>query len=1143
MGKKYQVIFSYETKLLSKIKVDFRFKANESINEAIDRLLTKTGLHYQTIGTKYFVIHQNTKRGHRKARKLKRKVGQLQKLERKGGIILNNKQKNHSGKFTDIVHSIAELKKEVTITGQVKSENGEPLIGATVHEKETSNGTVTDYDGNYKLSVPENATTLIFSYTGYKKEEVEIVGRNIINVVLVSDTETLSEVVVTAFGMKREEKSLGYSVTKVDGETIRASSETNLVNAIAGRVAGVQISASSGGADASSSIIIRGQNSLRGNNQPLFVIDGVQIDNTPVSIADNFSDSGRDFGNNISDINPEDIESISVLKGPNAAALYGSRAANGVVIITTKKGKKTDGIGLTFSSTFLTEKAYEILPLQNEFGSGEGERFTDGFFGTNDDGIPSLGVAWNNFGPRLDGTTVVGFNGELRPYSPQPNNIADFYQQGHSLINNVSFAGANDEGTSTYRVSFTSRNKKGIIQRNESDKYTLNFRGTQKITDRLSADISVSYNKSEGQGRPIIGNSPLLNRYSGFFPRDLPHDVYRDNYKQGDGSRTGGCPWCFTNSYWEILEKNNIDRSDRLIGTIDLDFILTDWLNLKLKASTDGLERYFENSSFGSQAGGAGTDASFSTNQQVTRQFTYEFLFSASKQLSEDLDLSVNFGGQRWDSKFKSILAYTRNGLRTPGFFAISNSNQDPFGASFFSDRRTNSLYGFGQLGYKNYLFLDFTARNDWSSTLPLRNNSYFYPSASLSFAFTDAFEIESSILTFGKIRASWAQVGNDAQQAYLLNSVYSSTGTFGDIPLASTTTTVPPGNLLPEETNSIVFGFDLRFLRNRIGVDFSWYKNNTTNQIIELDVAESSGARRALINAGEIENTGIDLLLTVKPIRTSNFSWDASFNFAKNKNKVIELNGLESIPLARNNDGPVVVEARPGRPYGDIVTWVPERDANGNIIINESGHYTNNFERQVVGNIQPDWTGGLTNTLTYKGITLSGLIEFSKGGEYYSYTKRWLTARGSSEESLFGRDATHGGIAWTDGSDRTRNDGIIAEGVSKDGLANTIVVSAKDFYNNSYQNNFPEHILDASYIMLRELSLGYSLPKRLLKSTPIQSARISFIGRNLFILSNSSEINNPIAISYGSGNGSRGIEAGAFTPSRIYGFSINVSF
>ncbi len=1028
------------------------------------------------------------------------------------------------------------------ITGKITDEKGNALDGVSVSEKNGTANSVSDKKGEFKLSIKEDAT-LIISMVGYATQEISVKNRTDFTIQLKEAASGLDEVVVTALGIKKEEKSLGYAVTKLEGKTIRETGEVNLVNALAGRVAGVQINASSSGADASSSIIIRGQSSLRGNNQPLFVIDGVQIDNNPVSIADNFSDVGRDFGNNISDINPDDIESVSVLKGPTAAALYGSRAANGVLIITTKKGKKTKGLGITYSSTYLTERAYDILPLQNQFGSGEGERFTDGFFGTNPDGIPVKGVAWNNFGPKLDGTPVVDFDGQIRPYSANPTNIDDFYQNGYSYFNNVAFGGANADATSTYRVSLTSRNRKGIIPTNESDKYTVNFRGTQKITDFLSADISMSYNRSNGKGRPIIGNGPFVTRYAGFYPREMSNSVYKQGYIQENGAKSTYCPMCYTNTYWELYKTSNTDVSDRLIGTMDLNFSITSWLSLKLKASMDGLERYFEQSASGTGPGGTGVDAFFSTNQQVTRQITYEFLFSANKKLSSDINLSLNMGGQQWDSKFRSVGASTRNGLRTPGFFAISNSALDPTGSSLYSQRRINALYAFGQVSYKNYLFVDFTGRNDWSSTLPANNNSYFYPSVSTSFVFTDALKLNSDILSFGKLRASWAQVGNDAQQAYVLSPVYFSGGTFGSVPLITSSTTVPPGNLRPEKTNSIELGLAMNFFRNRVKLDLNWYKSTTSDQIIELDVAESSGASRALINAGEIQNKGIEFLLSVTPVETKRFSWDITFNGNRNRNKVINLNGLESIPIARNNDGGIVIEARPGQPYGNIVVWAPERNANGEVIVNSNGQIATNFERKVVGNIQPDWTGGITNTFSYKGFTLNSLIDFSLGGSYYSYNKRWLTSRGASTESLFGRTAELGGLPWVDGLGRQRNDGIIAPGVDRSGRPNSVIISVVDYYNNSYQNNFPEHVVDASYVMLRELSLSYSFPSRLLTKSPFQNASLSLLGRNLAILRNSSKINNPIATSYGTGNGSKGIESGAFAPSRLLGLSLNVTF
>lgn len=1027
-----------------------------------------------------------------------------------------------------------------TIKGKVTDNRGEPLPGVTIVIKETIDGITTDVDGNYALEVSDEAEVLIFSFVGMKRQEVPIAGRTQIDVVLEQDAIGVDEVVVTALGIERDVKALGYSVQELEGVVAKESGEMNVVNSLAGRVPGVQINAAGSGADGSSSIIIRGQNSLRGNNQPLFVIDGVQIDNNQGGLTG--GDTGIDLGNNISDINPDDIETISILKGANAAALYGSRASNGVVLITTKKGGKQDGVGIRFSTSYAVENAYDILPLQDIYGSGEGERFTDGFFTLAQDGTPRLGVSWNNFGPKMDGTTVVDFTGEKKSYVPQPNNIHDLYRQGSIKTNNVSFSGGNNDGSSTYRIAYTNRMRDGIFRGNKTEKNTINFRGFQQVSKILSSDISITYTNSKGEGRPTVGNSPHLNRYAGFFPRDVSHEVYRNNYEI-DGNRNFACPWCYTNSYWILNKTGNNDETDRLIGTIDLNFDITNWLVLKLKGSMDDINRIFEEYASSNSASGAGTEAFFSRSSSKTRQRTFEFLLSTNKKLGDNFLITTNAGGQSWRSETTSFLSKTFGGLTVPNFFSISNSAQNPLTSTTLSDRKINSLYGFGQIAFKNLWFLDVTARNDWSSTLPTDNNSFFYPSVSTSFIITDALSLNSKVLTFAKLRASYAETGSGAATPYVLNSTYGSTGNFMGQAMSSAGTSVPNGNLKPERTSSIELGFDSRFFNNRIGLDLTWYTSSTVDQILPIDVPTSSGAVSALVNAGEIENKGLEIALNATIIQSTDFDWNIGFNYGSNNNKVVDLNGLEALPIAQNGDGPVVVEARPGKPYGDIVTWVPLRNDNGDIIVGSDGQYKNFYERKVVGNIQADWTGGITNDIKFKNFTFNSLIDISMGGEYYSYTKRWITARGSSEESLFGRDASTGGLAWTDSQGRTRNDGVMAEGVLEDGSPNNKIVSVTSFYNLSYQNNFPEHILDASYVMLRELSIGYNLPASLLDKTPLKRVKLSLYGRNLAILYNASKINNPVGFSYSAGNGFTGIEAGSFAPSRTFGFNLNVSF
>ncbi len=1054
-------------------------------------------------------------------------------------VLLDKKEPLRKKKVFEATDPALKVPPQFSLMGTIQDKDGQPLPGASILEKGTTNGTQSDFDGNFSIELSNANATLVVSYIGYGTKEISVNGKNSIAVVLEEDAAGLDEVVVTALGIKRDEKSLGYSVTQVEGDGVRESNESNIINALSGRVAGVQINNSSSGVDGSSSIIIRGQSSLGGNNQPLFVIDGIQIDNNQTNI----NNSGIDYGNGISDLNPDDIESMSVLKGPNAAALYGSRAANGVIVITTKKGRRGVGnVQITSSTVF--ENPYNILPYQNEYGSGEGPRFTDGFFPTQViDGVeyPQLRIAWNNFGPKLDGTTVVGFNGELRPYAPQPNNLLDPYQTGIALTNNVSFSGANEDGTSTYRLSLTKRDKTGIIPKNKSDKYTINFRGTTQFTPNLSADVSVSYTSSRVENRIGLGNTRYIYRYVGFFPRDMPHEVYRDFYKNDDGSRNRANPWNYTRHYWFLNENSNFDETKRLIGGVELKYDFYDWLSLQLNGSTDNERRFFDTREGGELAGGVG--GSYRVRNTAKEQTTFSFLLQANRSISKDIDLSFNIGGSKWNDKLRSNSIRTDGDLKTPNFFAISNSSLPPISTNVLREKEINSLYGFGQVAYKNLFFVDFTGRNDWSSTLPSDNNSYFYPSVSSSLIFSQALNMDQGILSFGKIRGSWARVGNDTDP-YQLQATYNESLTFDGNGAWASPVNVPASNLRPEETSSIEFGADLRFFKNRLGIDFNWYKSSTKNQILSTPIASSSGGSTALINAGEIENKGIEILLNATPIKTKNFSWDFSFNYNRNRNKVIELaDGVETLLLAQNGDGPVSVEARPGNPYGDIVTWIPETDPNtGQLIIGSNGRIFRNFERKVVGNIQPDWTGGITNTFTYKNFTLSSLVDISMGGDLYSYTKRWFVSRGAAKESLFGRDAEHGGLAWTDAQGRSRNDGMIVEGVLRDGTPNNIIVDPREFYNQSYQFNWPRHIEDASYVALRELSLSYKLPSKVAEVLKINSASLTLIGRNLWLIYSGSDYLNPLATSYGTGNGAKGLEATALAPARSYGINLRIS-
>ncbi len=1022
------------------------------------------------------------------------------------------------------------------ISGTVSDSFGLTLPGVSIVIKGTTTGTVSDFDGNFKLAnVPGNAT-LVFSFVGMKSQEINIAGQTTFSIVMEEDAIGVGEVVVTALGIKRETKTIGYSIQSISAQVLEDAPDINIVNSLAGKIAGVQINQSSGGADGSSSIIIRGQNSLLGNNQPLFVIDGIIVDNNQF----NASDNGFDYGNGISDLNAEDFESISVLKGPNAAALYGARAANGVIIITSKKGGKSKGLGISVSSTMMWENPYQLKDFQNVYGSG-GSPFWEDY--PTKDGVPVLNVTWNNFGPKMDGTEVIGYDGNKKTYLAQPNNIIDFYKQGFSAVNNVAISGGNDDGSSAYRFSLTSREKSSTIPTNRADKYNVSFNGQQKLNNVLSAKVNTNYIKSFGKNRPRVGNSGnAWDYHSGFFPRDISTQVYQENYKKDDGAKQNACPWCYNNAFWEINENSNIDEGTRFIGGIELQVDICEELDLTLKANTDNDSRHYERKESGVQAGGVG--GLYSVSQTNRNQLTYEFLLSWNKELSNKLNLSLNAGGQSWASKSTSTGGRTDGNLQVPNFFSLSNSSRTPVANSGIYEKEINSLYGFGQIAYNDYLFIDFTARNDWSSTLATDNNSYFYPSISTGFVFTEAFGMGKSIIDFGKIRTSWAKVGKDTE-AYQLFSTYGAGQPYGSYPTVNTPTNALLPGIKPEITTSFEIGGNLIFAGNRINMDFSYYQSSSKNQIIPLPVSNASGISSTLINAGEVENKGFELMLNLMPVKTKNFRWDMTFNYSKNKNKVVELaDGVETLELRRNGDGPVIVEARPGKPYGDILIRGIERNSDGLPIINGSGHYIQKGTFEVAGNIQPDWTGGLINDFKYKNWRLHSLIDFSMGGELYSYSTRWISARGSSVESLWGRDKEHGGVEWIDGNNRTRNDGIILDGVTESGEKNTRVISALNYYNTSYQNDFASHMQSASYIMFRELSLNYTIPKRIIdKLSFIQSVRLGLIGRNLGFILNDSEILNATATAYGSSNGSKGVETGSHPASRIWGFNVNVKF
>ena len=806
------------------------------------------------------------------------------------------------------------------VSGRVtSSDDGSALPGVNILIQGTTTGTTSDVDGNYKLSVPSGGATLVFSFVGYENLVVETGGRSSINVQLISDVSQLDEIVVAAFGLEREKKALGYAVTEVSGKSISEARENSVVNSLAGRVAGVVVSSPATGPAASSRVVIRGNSSITGNNQPLYVIDGVPVDNSNLGAAGMWG--GKDLGDGISSLNPDDIESMSVLKGPTAAALYGSRAQNGVILITTKRGKAGEGIGVEINSNIVFEDPLitEYEEYQYQFGAGTGGEAPT----TVDEAIQfNRGNSW---GAPINGQSVIFYDGVNRPYTAQRDNIKDFYETGRTFTNTVALTGGTADAN--FRFSASYLDNEGLVPESGLERYTFNLRGSANLSEKLYTDVKLNYIQETADNRPSLSDTP---ENPGLVLPELAPTLSINllrNYEDESGAEI---PWNSsifrTNPYWGVFEQSNLDTKNRLLGFALLRYNFTDWLSLQVRTGTDQYTlRQTDIDGFGTSYVPLGriTERSYDVKER-----NHDFLLQFDKSINEDFSVSASFGGNH-RTQISEILRVSGNDFFTADFQDITNTASQSTESRVLGRREVNSLYGYVQVGYKNMLFLEVTGRNDWSSTLtnPMdpdgSDNSFFYPSANLSFTFTDAFDMNWGPLSFGKVRVSAARVGNDSEDAFVQLLTYSlSQPPFNGQGLGQIgTDRIPNSGLIPEENNAIEFGADLRFLNNRIGLDFAWYRQRAENLIIPVNVSQTSGFNSSIVNAGELENKGFEFLLTGTPIQApSGFRWDVGINFSKNDNEVLSLRE----PVDRLTIGTarsfVTVEARIGEPYGAIV-------------------------------------------------------------------------------------------------------------------------------------------------------------------------------------------------------------------------------
>jgi TonB-linked SusC/RagA family outer membrane protein len=1014
-----------------------------------------------------------------------------------------------------------------TISGTVTDAgDGSSLPGVNVVIKGTASGTVTDIDGKYSLQAKDDAT-LVFSYVGYVAQEIAVGAQATIDVSLAADVKALEEVVVTGFGVERQQKALGYAVQEVNGEGLSKARETNVVNSLSGKVAGVQVTSSSGAVGSSARIVLRGPASLTQDNQPLFVVDGIPINNTNYGSAG--SSGGSDFPNGAADINPDDIASISVLKGPNAAALYGSRAANGVILITTKSGKGTKGIGVSINSTTTFENPLRTPNFQNSYGQGQSDtnfEWVDGNLGS--------GAVDESWGAPLD----IGLNftqwtdaNNPSPWVSKPDNVRDMYDTGVTSSNNVALTGGNDKGS--FRLSFTNVDQKGMVPFTGLKRKTFSVNSGYNLTEKLHVGVSVQYVKSEVDaptGGYDSGNPIQQTIWSG---RNVDFNGLRDWRNLPLAAPTtpaAGTPLNWNtkyqnNPFWSLETNEATENKDRIIGNINISYQLTDWLSLTGKVGTDhwsSIQKF--NWAVGSNQE---INGRYDQNTRTWTEVNSNLLLAANKKLNDDWTVSGTVGVWKMSQEYDRLYV-TVPQLQLPGLYTTANlkSGSTLGTIPYHSDQKVNSGLFQGQVAFKNYLFLDVSGRKDWSSTLPAANNAFFYPSVSVSAVISDILAIDNDVLSFLKTRISWAKVGN-SPQPYSTSQVFKfRSSPWGDTPLLYEFEELQNPDLTPEFNTSLEFGLDARLFNGRLGFDFTYYNAKGSDLIILAGVSSASGYTDKWLNAGETVNKGVELQLTGTPFKSGAFTWDVALNFAKNNNEVVELAPNVS-NLILGGQWNVNLEARPGLPYGVLFGPAYERSDAGEIVY-KNGLPQIAADYKILGDVQPDWTGGITNTITYKGLTLSALVDAKWGGSVYSMTHAWGTYAGVMAETIPGR--------WT---------GVVGKGVKDNGdgtfVANDVVVPAKNFYQSAFSNSVAEgSMFDATYVKLRQIQIGYKLPNSLLSGLPIRDVNFSIVGRNLAILYSKTPHVDP-ETGFSNSNGNQGLEFGQIPSTRSIGF--NVSF
>ncbi|HRY34236.1 MAG TPA: SusC/RagA family TonB-linked outer membrane protein [Bacteroidales bacterium] len=1087
----------------------------------------------------------------------------------------------------------------LTVKGKVISgSDNQTIPGATVQVKDRQIATATDIDGVYVLKGVGTNDTLVFSFIGYARQLVAVKGRTVIDVTLEVTALELKEVVVTALGINRQKRELGFATEKIAGEIITRSSTSNIMTAISGRSAGVMVSAGDGVEGGSTRVIIRGNNNLgnKANNQPLIVIDGIPMENTP-----GLTDIGRgvDWGNAMNNINAFDIESYNILKGGAASALYGSRGANGVILITTKRGGQQKGIGLTYNMTHKITHPYRFREVQNKYGHGGPIAFTPPVFPTSPGGDTLLypgiystdqlvinqqgetsssaaefgyyggAVSW---GPEMKGELIRWWDGSMRNWSPQPDNLKSAFHNGYTTTHNIAASGSGNNGT--LRISITRQDHKPIVENSNFNQTTVNLGGNMKVSERLSADLSISYIDYHRLNSPLIGEegNSFSKGYLYSWPRSYQGED-KEGYELPDGTQhlMENYPYYYVNPYlwWNYYNNNTTLDREKYLGSVSLVYDVNSWLNILVRAGRDFTLSQFETRHKPTDLLGL-LNGYYSNSLQRDFSNNSEFLVTLTKDkvFNTPVNMKVSGGGSNWTRNYYSIDGRTGTWYY-PNMYSMVNYTETTFSDSLenilivdrqgdllkkvaageaYSRRKTNSLYAFVNLAYKNYLFLDLTGRNDWSSTLPTDHNSYFYPSATLSLIATDAFASLKPYtwLSFLKVRASAAQTATDTDPYQ--TEFYYTTSFFGGQQTSYFPSKIPPYMLKPQRVNTYEGGLNVSFLDNKIDLDVTWYHSRSFDQILTLPLPLSSGASSIVINEGELTNRGIELMMNVVPYHGPKLMVKTGLNFARNRSRIVSLGDYADLYLLADIwglNGPAMGVLE-GEEYGTILGWDYVYHENGQPIVNDQGtKYLITENRVPIGNASPDFIAGWTTEWTYGNFRLSTLVDTKWGGDIYCGSYVIGLQTGQSPETLKERDG--GGLPYTDPDGNTSNIGIILDGVYADGTPNNKVVH----YYYKYLPNAggwgeiisKPGILDNTWVKMREVSLSYTLPaKALRRLKAFQQLTLSVTGRDLFyIYSSLPDKINPEGI-MGSGN-AQGFEWASFPGTRSFIFGLNASF